>query len=478
MLYRSMNELKLSNLAIVSNRGPYSLEVSGGRSRWVRAPGGLVTALDPVLRAQEGVWVYASPLSSRHSEQEHEETPPELPYRVEGVPLSPTDYREYYAKISNEVMWPVLHGFAPTTPVAEVAWERYEKVNRLFAERLLKVTSEDAFLWVHDYHLMLVPGEVRRARPTARISWFCHVPWPAFDDFRILPWRKQILESLLSADILGFHCRRYAEAFLRAVTRLSHWKVDQNALRAEGDGRTVQVMVAPIGIPVQESEDLVNTAAIQRLAAEIRLRFGGRKLILGVDRLDYTKGIVERLRAFDHLLRTHRSMRDECVYLQILVPSRTDVPAYGRLKNEIDQLVGAINARFGEIGHTPVHCLFRHVDRDTLFALYALADAVWVSSLRDGMNLVAQEYVSARTRDDGALVLSEFAGVADYLKEAILVNPYDKLDMERGIFEALRQNPERAQERMKALRASVRALDVHRWAEGCLTSLVELGKRA
>jgi trehalose 6-phosphate synthase/phosphatase len=324
-------------------------------------------------------------------------------------------------------------------------------------------------IWIQDYHLMLVPGMVRAKRPKARIGWFCHIPWPPPDTFGILPWREEILEGLLGADVLGFHLPEYAEHFRQCVQRFTAHRVSRGTVQY--GGRKVKTIAAPIGIPVDDLQALAIDPDVGRDVDRIRQSMGNRQLLLGVDRLDYTKGIPERLAAFERLLRRDKTARARYALVQIMVPSRTDVKAYADLKEEIDRMVGDINGRYAETGRVPIHYLYRNLSQRALFAHYRAADVALVTPLRDGMNLVAHEYAAARTDEDGVLILSEFAGAAKYLKGALLVNPYDVESTTNAIHRALHMKASEKRKRMRSLRAEVMRLDVHRWANGYIAAL-------
>ena len=457
---------KRRKLVVVSNRGPYRHEVSRGRDRWVRAAGGLVTALDPVLQKRGGVWVSAKPAKDFDSVTI---PAPQLTYDLAHVSLKRSDQRGFYEGVSNAVLWPLLHGFEPTIHVGEAPWSSYVNANLAFADTALGTSSPSDLMWVQDYQLMLVPGMLRARRSKARIGWFCHIPWPPPDAFNILPWREEILEGLLGADVLGFHLPEYAKHFRDCVERFTGHSVSRNCIRYRG--REVKTIAAPIGIPADELHALAIDPDVEREVGRIRHAMADRQLMLGVDRLDYTKGIPERLAAFDRLLRRDRRARTRYALIQVMVPSRIDVKAYADLKKEIDRMVGDINGRYSDTGCVPVHYLYRNLSQRALFAHYRAADVALVTPLRDGMNLVAHEYAAARTDEEGVLVLSEFAGAAKYLKGALLVNPYDTESTADVIRHALTMKPSEERRRMRALRKEVLRLDVHRWADRCIGAL-------
>ena len=287
---------KSRRLIVVSNRGPYRHETTRGKKRWVRAAGGLVAALDPVLQRRGGVWVSAK----QAKDFDAVTVPaPELSYDLAYISLKPSDERGFYEGFSNAILWPLLHGFQPTIRVGDAPWNHYVNANKEFADVTLRASASTDLIWVQDYHLMLVPAFVRAKRNKARIGWFCHIPWPSADTFGILPWRDQILEGLLGADVLGFHLPKYAANFRECVERFTSHKVSRSSIQCRN--RTVSTIAAPIGVPVDDLEALAVDPDVEREVERIRLSMSGRKLILGVDRLDYTKGIPERLAAFDAL---------------------------------------------------------------------------------------------------------------------------------------------------------------------------------
>ena len=451
-------------LIVLSNRGPLRFR----KGEWVRSSGGLVTALDPMLRERGGSWVCAE------EPGEHDRDRPDLGYDVVPVALSQRRQRRFYNGFSNAVLWPMLHGFPPTTRVGTAPWDDYVGANEEFVDQVFRHGRGGEMIWVHDYHLMLAPRMIRMRLPRARIGWFCHIPWPSSDHFQILPWRRYLLEGLLGADLVAFHTDHYADRFLECVERFvpgATVSSDRTITHRHG---TVTVEAVPIGIPTEDYQQLSEDPDVQAMALELRTAVLGRRIILGVDRLDYTKGIHERLLAYDRLLTQSPELRDWCVLVQVMVPSRTEVGAYSQLKDEIDQLVGRINGRHGHTGRVPIHYLYRNLDRQTLFAHYVAADVALITPLRDGMNLVAQEYVWSRTREDGVLILSEFAGAAELLPDALIVNPYDVEQVSRAVRQALTMEPVDMQRRMKNMRAVVAELDVHVWASRFLGDLARV----
>ena len=453
---------KPRKVVVVSNRGPFRRE--GGR--WVRSAGGLVAALHPVLVQRGGVWVSAK----QAKDFETVVGEPKVAYDLASVRIGRKMQDAFYMGVSNAILWPLLHSFPTTIPVSDAPWEPYIAANELFAQVTLEASQTRDLVWVHDYHLMLVPGLIRKKRARARIGWFCHVPWPPAELFGILPKRELLLEGLLGADVLGFHTKTYVDCFLDCVGRFTDHQVDRTRGTVRVGKRTVRVMAAPIGVPVDKLLELAESDDIGAEATRIQ-NLVGRRIVLGVDRLDYTKGIPERMRAFERFLARHKKAREEVVFVQIMVPSRTDVRAYEELKNEIDMLVGDINGRFASTGIVPLQYFYRNFDQRALFAHYRAADVALVTPLRDGMNLVAHEYVISRVNEDGVLVLSEFAGAADFFDDALQVNPYDVDAIADALERALAMPKREQKKRMRTLREEVRALDVHQWADDFVSTL-------
>jgi trehalose 6-phosphate synthase len=447
---------------VVANRLPVDAVDGGG---WKRSPGGLVTALHPVLRGQGGAWVgwTGSP----------DAAPP--PFEFDGmhlhlVELSSDEIDRYYEGQSNATIWPLFHD-AVEQPVHHRAWRQaYEAVNQRFADATAALAGRDATVWVHDYQLMLVPGMLRAQRPDLRIGYFLHIPFPPVELFMQLPRRADILRGLLGADLVGFQRPLAAQNFLQLGRRLLD--LDPKEDRVEYDGRTVTARAFPISIDVEEVEQFAVDATVQDHSRRLREELGAhRRVLLGVDRLDYTKGIEQRLKAYHELLAEEAVSTDEVVMVQVATPSRLRVAQYQQVRDRVELEVGRINGEFGDVGRAAVHYLFQSRSREELVAMYLAADIMLVTPLRDGMNLVAKEYVAARVDEQGALVLSEFTGAAAELDAAFLVNPHDVEDLKRGICAALQAPPEDRATRMRQMRHTVRSHTVDQWAREFLDAL-------
>ena len=466
-----------SEFVVVANRLPIDMERSAdGTVTWKRAPGGLVTALEPLLRRQRGAWIGWPGIVDGDEEPIVEDGLQLYPVR-----LSAEDVAEYYEGFSNATLWPLYHDVIVKPIYHREWWDRYVDVNRRFAEATSRAAAKGATVWVQDYQLQLVPKMLRMLRPDLTIGFFLHIPFPPVELFMQMPWRTEIIEGLLGADLVGFHLPGGAQNFLFLSRRL----VGANTSRASVGVRSrfgevqvgfrkVKVGAFPISIDSAELDGKARNRDIRRRAREIRSELGNpRKILLGVDRLDYTKGIDVRLKAFSELLAEGRVKRDDTVLVQLATPSRERVDSYRLLRNDIEQQVGHINGEFGEVGHPVVHYLHRPVPRDELIAFFVASDVMLVTPLRDGMNLVAKEYVACRSDLGGALVLSEFTGAAAELRQAYLTNPHDLEGVKDAIEAALNQTPEEGRRRMRALRRQVLAHDVDRWARSFLDALAD-----
>jgi trehalose 6-phosphate synthase/phosphatase len=450
-------------LVVVSNRLPFRAERKGGRVTFTRSPGGLVSALDPVLRERGGVWIGWTGLGREDGEGGHGvRLPKDRNVQYEAVPLSGHEVTQYYAGFSNRTLWPLFHYFVGRTRFDANTWRVYDAVNKRFAERAEQFARAGDLVWVQDYQLLRTPHHLRQLVPDARIASFLHIPFPATDVFRVLPWSQRLLRGMLGADVVGFQVDAYADHFLNAAARLLGCDVDRATRQVQYDGRTVTAMADAISIDADWVASVAESTGP-------RIRHGDRpREILGVDRLDYTKGIHERLLAVERLLERWPEYRRRIVFTQLLVPSRERVAEYSQLKRQIDEAVGRINGRFSEGGWMPIRYLVRSLPPEELIPLYRAADVAMVTPLRDGMNLVAKEYVMAQVTLSGVLVLSELAGAAEELQEALIVNPFDIEAVASALHRALSMQADERQARMSALRDRVRTHDVHAWVHDFL----------
>ncbi|WP_338051555.1 trehalose-6-phosphate synthase [Pseudonocardia acidicola] len=457
-----------AEFVVVANRLPVDLEkLPDGSERWKRSPGGLVTALEPMLRSREGAWVGWPGLADADVQPLVEDG-----LQLHPVRLSAQEVEEYYEGFSNGTLWPLYHDVVAPPAFHRHWWQAYVRVNQRFAEATAEVAAEGATIWIQDYQLQLLPAALRALRPDLRIGFFLHIPFPPTELFMQLPWRREIVQGLLGADLVGFHTPGGVRNFRWLATRLAGAGAGSNRNEITVDGRPVRIGAFPISIDSAALDQLSRSDAVRKRAAEVRADLGNPdKIVLGVDRLDYTKGIDVRLLAFHELLEEGRVSADDTVMVQLATPSRERVEHYQKMRNDIEQSVGRINGEFARVGHPAVHYLHQSLPRDELAAFFLAADVMLVTPLRDGMNLVAKEYVACRHDLGGALVLSEFAGAAGELTQAFLVNPHDTDGVKNTLYEALTISPEEGRKRMRALRRQVMTNDVDRWARSFLGAL-------
>jgi trehalose 6-phosphate synthase len=456
-----------SSFVVVANRMPVDQVITETGREWQRSPGGLVTALHPVLAARGGTWVgWAGGVGDA----------PE-PFEMEGVhlhpvPLSADDLERYYEGQSNATIWPLYHD-AVETPTYRRRWrEAYRDVNARFAAAADVAAARGATVWVQDYQLQLVPAMLRERRPDLKIGFFLHIPFPPIELFMQMPQRAEILHGLLGADLVGFQQRLAAQNFVRLARHLLGLRYSGHLIKVED--RQVKSRAFPISIDTTEMEQLAASPAVQARAKQIRAELGDPEtVVLGVDRLDYTKGIELRLKAFRELLAEGRMAVPDTVMVQVATPSRERVEHYQTLRLRVEQEVGRINGDFGRVGMPAVHYLHQSYNRTELAALYVAADVMMVTPLRDGMNLVAKEYVAARGDSGGALLLSEFAGAASEMRQAFLVNPYDPEAVKEALLRAATVEPAEARRRMRTMQRHLRTYDVNRWAHSFLNELGE-----
>lgn len=463
------------DMIVVSNRLPVDYERGpDGETRWKSSPGGLVTALEPVMRAADGAWIGWAGVADREFE----------PFEHDGisiipVPLSADELEEYYEGFSNDTLWPLYHDVIAPPSFHREWWEAYVRVNRRFAEAAARAASDGAVVWVQDYQLQLVPRMLRESRPDLVIGFFNHIPFPAYGIYSQLPWRRQVIDGLLGADVIGFQRAADAGNFSRAVRRLFGYATRGTIIDVpDGRGETRRVVARhfPISIDAAGFEGIARRPSVQARAREIRESLGNPETImLGVDRLDYTKGIRHRLKAFGELLRDGRVSVQDTTLVQVASPSRERVETYRQLRDEIELTVGRLNGDYSTLGHQAIAYLHHGYPREEMVALYLAADVMLVTALRDGMNLVAKEYVACRFDDDGVLLLSEFTGASDELRQAVLVNPHDIEGLKDAMVEAVRMPKRERTRRMRALRKRVRDNDVANWSARFLETLTGAG---
>lgn len=464
--------VEMPPLVCASHREPYVPDRAGLR----RTTGGLVTALDGALRRLGGTWVAAS------GDAQVMEIPDESgrAYTVRQLGLPADTLDAYYAGFSNRVLWPLFHSFADRMHFDGGQWRAYLEVNRQVASNVAQALNDSGHsspvAWLHDYHLLLAPRLVRQLAPRAAVGFFLHIPFPPWELFRLLPTQVEILEGLLGAELLGFHADGYREAFLDCCHRLPGARVEGRDVHYEG--RRTRVVVAPIGIDAGRLQRMASTVQTRARAARFRRRLGRKTVLLGVDRLDYTKGILERLQGFERLLELHPEHRRQVTLVQVAVPSRVQVPDYQALKRQVDEMVGRLNGRFGDSSWTPVRYFNRNHPQEELVAWYLAADVALVTPVRDGLNLVAKEYVACRLDTSGALVLSEFAGAANELPSAYFVNPYDADNIADRLHRAITDRRSDKALRMRALQQEVEGNDVQSWARRFVEEIARAHREA
>ena len=459
------------DLVVVANRLPVDRHVEeDGTVQWKQSPGGLVTAMQSVMSGLDGAWVGWS-----GDPGDAPEPFDDGGMHLHAVGMSQEEVEEHYEGFSNDTLWPLYHDVIVPPRYSRRWFEGYRRINRRFAEAAAELAAEGGTVWVHDYQLQLVAAMLRELRPDVRIGWFNHIPFPSVELFAQLPWRRQVVEGLLGADLLGFQRRADAENFLRVCRRLLSLPTRGDTVtlpNPDGGERRVRAAAFPISIDAGALEALARKPEVRARAAEIRHELGDpEQLLLGVDRLDYTKGIRHRLKAYEELLQDEMLHPPETVLVQVATPSRERVTAYRRLREQVEVTVGRANGDFGSLGHPAIHYLHQSYGREEMAAMFLAADVMLVTPLRDGMNLVAKEYVTCRYDEGGALVLSEFTGAAGELDRAYLCNPHDIDGLKTTIRVALEADPRDKRRRMRALRRRVREHDVRSWADDFRTAL-------
>jgi trehalose 6-phosphate synthase/phosphatase len=459
----------IGRLITVSNRLPFSVIRENGRIRVARSSGGLATGLQPAHEESGGVWIGWPGNLEGLAPDETARVAAELA-ATNAIPVSIPDaeQRVFYDEISNGVLWPICHDRADQLPLHVQGWDEYESVNRRFAETVVAQYSEGDTIWVHDYHLMRLPRLLREMLPKAPIGFFLHVPFPNPEVFFTLPTRHRLVEGMLGADLIGFHTRRWRGHFTAALRRLFAIEMEEDE-SVHWKGRRVVLGIHPMGVDADRLAGVATRPEVNSI--RMAIRDGGQRILLGVDRLDYSKGISRRLTAFALLLRRYPQWRERVRLIQVGVPSRAGLATYDRVRDEIDGLVGRINGEFSTASWSPLRYLQRAIPEEMLVAMFRAADVMLVTPLRDGMNLVCKEFVASRVDEEGVLLLSEFAGAADELKSALIVNPYDVEAMADAMHAALAMPGSERRRRMRALRTSVIEHDVYAWASSFLQSL-------
>jgi len=456
---------------VVAHREPFRVVQRNGVARVERPVGGLVAALQPVMRDTRGVWISAD-VDGEADRAQLERALAELPYEWQPVRCVERVACGFYRGFSNGALWPLYHSMPGRTVYHSSDWAAYREVNEQFADASAAICKRDDIAWIHDYQLSLVPQllRARLAGRDVRIGFLLHVPFPHCSLFRTLPWAREILLGMLGAGLIVFHVQEYCEHFFECVERLLNLRCDRLRGTVALADRLVHVRAIPIGIDADAIRRCADQPEVVARAALLKAEVGAESLVIGVDRLDYTKGILERLRALELFFQTHHDRHRRVSMVQLAVPSRESIEQYAELREQIERQVGYLNGLYAQPGWTPVTYLYRSLPFEELVALYRAADVAMVTPLRDGMNLVAKEFVAAHANQGGVLVLSELAGAAQQLTEAVLVNPYDVTAMSETLTRALEMPAEEQERRMRRLNAKISRFDIHHW---CDTFLAE-----
>ena len=466
---------------VVSNRQPYVHVFKKGKIECQRGAGGVITALDPVMQACNGLWVAFGNGDADRKVADKEgkiKVPPENPsYTLKRVWLTKEEEDRYYYGYSNEALWPLSHMTFQRPDFRSEDWESYQAVNKKFAQAVVdEVGDKKAFVWIQDYHLCLLPRYLKEMLPNQLIvAHFWHIPWPNYETFRICPQKKEILEGLLSNDLLGFHIRYHCDNFFEAIDREMESKIDRERFSVVKSGHETLIRPYPISVDFEGINSRADSSEVKNLADGLREEFAlsGQKVLLGFDRLDYTKGIPERILAIDRLFEKHPELKEKMAFVQMGEISRIHIPQYKILNDQINALVEETNWKHSSDGWKPIILVRRHLSFSELLAFYKLGDICIVSSLHDGMNLVAKEFISSRSDNKGALVLSQFAGASRELTDAFLVNPYDREQFSDAIYQALSMSGEEEAKRITKMRQVVQNNNIFRWAGKIISDLLK-----
>jgi len=462
----------MSKIIIVSNRLPMQVIRRKGNLSFKPSAGGLATGVSTIHQKMKTLWIgWPGLVSGKPGEREeiHEHL---LQSNMQPVFLSKDKVEKYYQGFSNRTIWPLFHYFQNHVMVDEPMWRAYTQVNRQFSDTVLKYYEPGDYIWVHDYQLMLVPGLLRDQLENAGIGFFLHIPFPSYELFRTLPWRRELLDGLLGADLIGFHIFDYVRHFLSSVTRLMGIEHELGMLTV--DGRKVRADAFPMGIDYKKYAGAGQKSRVKKEVKKYLSTTGQTKIILSIDRLDYSKGLLQRLKAFHQFLHHNPDQKGKVQLILLVVPSRSQVESYKILKQQLDEIVGRINGDHGTLGWTPIWYLYRSMPFDSLAALYQIADICMVTPFRDGMNLVAKEFVACKENDRGVLILSEMAGAAGELTEALIVNPNDINSIVSALETALNMEEEEQISRMQTMQQFLNRYDISRWAIDFVDSLREL----
>jgi trehalose 6-phosphate synthase/phosphatase len=467
----------MNRLLIVSNRLPVTIQKKKGKMYFNQSVGGLATGLGSFYKSFDSMWVGWCGIPSEKidlNEKETIETKLKKDFSSYPVFLSKRNIELYYSEFCNKTLWPLLHGFTQYATYDKNSWKAYEKVNEIFANGVLEIAEPEDLVWVHDYHLMLLPRLLREKQPNMTIGFFLHTPFPSSDIFRLLPWREEILRGLLEADLVGFHTYNYVHNFLMTVSRLLSLNHTLGKIIV-GD-HLAKVDSFPIGIDYPRFANAENRPKVQASIQNLSRKLGKTRKILSIDRLDYTKGVLHRLKGFDLFLNSYPEFKEKVTLVLVAVPSRTKVKRYQSLKKNVDELIGKINGDYGTLGWTPIQYIYRSLPFHSLLALYRISDVAMITPLRDGMNLIAKEYVATKTDGKGVLILSEMAGAVEELREAIIVNPNSIEEIAEALKKALVMPENEQVRRNRIMQERLRNYDIKVWANDFMTILSQIKK--
>ncbi|UCD84170.1 MAG: bifunctional alpha,alpha-trehalose-phosphate synthase (UDP-forming)/trehalose-phosphatase [Deltaproteobacteria bacterium] len=462
----------MRRLLMVSNRLPFSIEKRKDSLQFRPSVGGLATGLESFYKSYQSLWVGWPGIALDKIKEESEAIKTKLnsEFNCHPVFLTQSDIENYYYGFCNRTIWPLFHYFNQYVIYDERLWRSYKRVNEFYCDVVMEVVRDDDLIWIHDYHLTLLPRLIRERRPDATIGFFLHIPFPSYEIFRLLPWRKEILEGLLGVDVIGFHTYDYVQHFVNNVHRILGYEYKMGRIVA---GNCVVMPDAfPMGIDYQRFSEAAQEPEVRKEMIRFQKKLGECKVVLSIDRLDYSKGIPQRLEAFDTFLERNPEYREKVVIILVAVPSRTQVEHYRMLKKQVDELVGRINGKYGTIGWVPILYLYHAVSFPSLAALYRISDVAFLTPLRDGMNLIAKEYIASKTEGRGVLVLSEMAGASRELGEAIIVNPQDTEELVEALGRALKMSEQEQEERNRAMQERLQRYDIARWVEEFIDRLL------
>lgn len=461
----------MSKTIIVSNRLPVKVSTENNTINLQVSEGGLATGLGSIYKSGDNVWI-GWPGMDIHVNDQPEVSKLLKEENLYPVYLNEEEILNYYEGFSNEVLWPICHYMATYAQFDEIYWDYYKKVNEKFRDEILKVAKPGDTVWIHDYQLLLLPRLIRKELANISIAFFQHIPFPSFEIFRLIPWRTELIAGMLGADLIGFHTYDDVRHYISSASHLLHLSGQGNKIINKG--REIIVDAFPMGIDAKKFQNLAHSNEVQQQYRKLEPMFQDTKVILSIDRLDYSKGILQRLNAIEMILEKHPEYIEKMVLIMVVVPSRDTIPQYKELKDEIDKLVGNINANFRTPAWHPIHYFYRSFPIESLSAFYSRADICLVTPMRDGMNLVSKEYIASRRNPDGVLILSEMAGASKELTDALIINPNNLCEVYQSIIQALEMPIEEQRVRMQALSSTVNKFDIHHWVKIFMSQLHQI----